>query len=194
MGIPLKRIFDEKRRLVIPLLAAVALNVASYVLVVYPLGARVRSMEQRERTASQALLTAEREDAAARAVLQGRDRTDSALKAFYNDVLPTSFGNARDITYLRLDQIAHQHDVRIRRQNAATQKEDERKGVLARLRITMQLEGDYEDIRRFIYELESGSDFVVIDSVALAQDATPGAPLSLTLGLSTYYRAEPHGA
>ena len=194
MGIPLKRVFDEKRRLVIPLLAAVALNVASYVLVVYPLGVRVRSMEQRERTASQELLAAEREDAAARAVLQGRDRTDSALKAFYKDVLPTSFGNARDITYLRLDQIAHQHDVHIRRQNAATEKDGERKGALARLRITMQLEGDYEDIRRFIYELESGSDIVVIDSVALAQDVTPGAPLSLALGLSTYYRAEPHGA
>ncbi len=60
--------------------------------------------------------------------------------------------------------------------------------------MTMALEGDYENIRRFIYQLESGSDFVVIDSVALAQDAQAGAPLTLTLGLSTYFLAEPHGA
>ena len=43
MAIPLKRVFDEKRRLVIPILAALALNIALYALVVYPLGARVRS-------------------------------------------------------------------------------------------------------------------------------------------------------
>lgn len=194
MRIPLKRIVNEKRRLVVPLLAALALNLVLYVLVVYPLGVRVRSMEQREQAAAQELLAAEREDAAARAVLQGRDRTSSALKSFYTDVLPDSFVDARDVAYLRLDKIAHQHNVRIRRQNAATEKEKDRKGSLSRLRITMQLEGEYDDIRRFIYDLESGSDFVVIDTVSLAQDATPGASLSLALGLSTYYLADPHGA
>ena len=32
----------------------------------------------------------------------------------------------------------------------------------------MSLHGDYEDIRRFIYQVESGTDFIVIDSIALA--------------------------
>jgi hypothetical protein len=124
--------------------------------------------------------------------VQGRDRTDSALRAFYKDILPGSLASARDITYLRLAEIADQHDIRIKRRSTDTAST--RQGSLARLQITMALEGNYENIRQFIYQLESGSDFVVIDSVALAQDVDPGSPLTLTLGLSTYYRAEPHGA
>jgi Tfp pilus assembly protein PilO len=192
MAIPVKRIFDEKRRLVIPLLAALALNIALYALLVYPLGVRVRSMEQREQAAAQEMAAAQREDAAARAVLQGRDRTGSALNTFYKDVLPTSLSNARDVTFLRLEELGEQHGIRIKRRTSTTDKD--KKGSLARLRITTELEGNYENIRRFIYQLESGSNFVVIDSVQLSQDAAPGSPLALTLGLSTYYRAEPHGA
>jgi Tfp pilus assembly protein PilO len=193
MAMPLiKRVFNEKRRLVVPLLAALALNIALYVFVVYPLGVRVRSMENREQAATQELAAAQREDAAARALLQGRDRTGTALSTFYKDVLPTSLSNARDVTFLRLEELGEQYAIRIKRRNAATDKD--KSGSLARLRITTELEGNYENIRRFIYQLESGSNFVVIDSVQLAQDATPGAPLALTLGLSTYYRAEPHGA
>ena len=47
MHLPLKRIFDEKRRLVIPVLAGLALNVVLFAGVVYPLGVRVRSTEAR---------------------------------------------------------------------------------------------------------------------------------------------------
>lgn len=192
MAIPVKRVFDEKRRIVIPLLAALALNIALYALVVYPLGVRVRSMEQREQAAAQEMAAAEREDAAARAVLQGRDRTGTALNTFYKDVLPTSLSSARDVTFLRLEELGEAHDIRIKRRTSTTDKD--KKGSLARLRITTELEGNYENIRRFIYQLESGPNFVVIDSVQLSQDAAPGSPLALTLGLSTYYRAEPHGA
>jgi Tfp pilus assembly protein PilO len=192
MRIPLRRIFDEKRRLAIPVLAALALNIALYALVVYPLGVRVRNTELRQQAAAQELLVAQRDDAAAQGIVAGRDRTDSALQAFYKDVLPRGLGSARDITYLRLAQLAEQHGIQINRRNAETATNPQ--GSLARLRITMSLEGNYESIRRFIYQLESGTDFVVIDSVALAQDAQAGSGLTLTLGLSTYYQAEPHGA
>jgi len=192
MAIPLKRVFEEKRRFVIPLVAALALNIGLYALVVYPLGVRVRSMEQREQAAAREMAAAEREDAAARAVLQGRDRTGSALNTFYKDVLPTSLSSARDVTFLRLEELGEQHDIRIKRRTTTT--DTDKKGPLARLSITTELEGNYENIRRFIYQLESGSNFVVIDSLQLSQDAAPGSPLALTLGLSTYYRAEPHGA
>jgi Tfp pilus assembly protein PilO len=124
--------------------------------------------------------------------LEGRDRTGTALNTFYKNVLPTSLSSARDVTFLRLEELGEQHDIRIRRRTTTTDKD--KKGTLARLRITTELEGNYENIRRFIYQLESGSNFVVIDSVQLSQDAAPGSPLALTLGLSTYYRAEPHGA
>ena len=189
MRIPLKRVFDDKRRLIVPILAGLAINIGLYFFVVYPLGVRVRTMEQRDQAAALELQAAQRDDASAKGILEGRDRAESALKAFYTDVLPSSFASARDATFLRVHEIAEQHDVRTSHQTSLTDKD--RKGGLQRLRITIQLEGNYENIRRFIYQLESGPDFVVIDSVDLAQDSELGSRLVLTLSLSTYYRPEP---
>jgi Tfp pilus assembly protein PilO len=55
----------------------------------------------------------------------------------------------------------------------------------------MTLRGNYEDIRRFIHEVESGDDFIVLDSISLQQGAEAGAPLTLALALSTYYQVAP---
>jgi hypothetical protein len=189
--IPFRRAFEEHRGLVIPVAAALALNAIVYVAIVYPLGARVRSAAQREEIATRELEAAQRDDQASGAMLQGRDRTDTALKAFYNDVLPSSLASANRITYLRLAQLAAQHHLRYSHRSA--EPETNSQGALRRLRITTVLEGDWENVRRFIYQLESGPDFIVIDSVSLNQDPAAGAPLQLTLALSTFYQPE-HGA
>jgi hypothetical protein len=51
----------------------------------------------------------------------------------------------------------------------------------------MVLQGEYESVRQFIYELETAPDFIIIDGMSLAQ-AEANKPLALTLELSTYYR------
>jgi Tfp pilus assembly protein PilO len=191
MHLPLKRIFDDKRRLIIPLLAGLALNVVLLIAVVYPLRARVRSTEGRAATATQQLLAAEREHSEARGITAGRDRTDVALKAFYKEVLPASHAQARQATFLRLTQLAEQHNLEPSRRS--TDPAQNRESSLARVQIAMTLKGNYEDIRRFIYHVESGSDFIVIDSISLRQEPEAGAGLTLTLALSTYYLAEPDG-
>ena len=187
----LSRIFRENRRLLIPLVGALALNVLLYVGIVYPLSARARSTEGRASTAAAQLQAAEREDAAARAVEKGREHTGAALKAFYQDVLPSNFAQARQATYLRLSQLAEQHN--LQQTHRSTNPQSEKDSSLARVRITMTLEGDYEDIRRFIYQLESGTDFIVIDSMGIRQGAEAGSALGLDLMLSTYYHARPNG-
>ena len=60
------------------------------------------------------------------------------------------------------------------------------------LKIHTQWQGDYESLRRFIYELEISPAFVIIDDVALAQ-LDPEKPLTLSLDLSTYYRLGSNG-
>ena len=192
MHLPLRRIFEDKRRLVIPVLAGLALNVVLFAGVVYPLGARVRSMESREQAAAQALRAAAREDADARGITQGRDLTQTALKAFYQDVLPSSHAQARQATFLRLTQLAEQHNLEQSRRS--TDPKQERESSLARLQISMTLRGNYEDIRRFIHQVENGTDFIVIDSIALQQGEEAGAPLTLALSLSTYYHAVADGS
>lgn len=191
MHLPLRRVFDEKRRMVVPVLGGLALNVVLFVAVVYPLSMRVRSTETRALAAAEQLQAAEREDAEARGLIQGRDRTDQALKAFYKDVLPSSQAEARQATFSRLSQLAEQHNLEQSRRSH--DPAPQRDSTLARVQISMMLQGNYEDIRRFIYQLESGSDFIVIDSISLRQGAEAGAPLSLALALSTYYLPEPNG-
>jgi len=60
------------------------------------------------------------------------------------------------------------------------------------LRVHTQFQGDYESLRRFIYQLESDPAFVIIDDVQLAQ-SDPTKPLTLQLQLSTYYRLGSNG-
>ena len=191
MHLPLRRIFDDKRGVLIPVLAALVLNVVLFIAVVYPLRARARRAEARAATAAQELRAAERDDADARGITEGRDRTQVALNAFYKDVLPASHAQARQATFLRLTQLAEQHHLQpSRRSTDPTQSKDSN---LARLEISMTLQGNYDDIRRFIYHVETGSDFIVIDSIALRQGEEVGSPLTLALELSTYYRAGTDG-
>jgi Tfp pilus assembly protein PilO len=189
MRLSVKRVFDEKRRIAIPVLAGLALNVLLFAGVVVPLGARVRSTETRAERAAQELQAAVREEADARGITESRDRTDVALKAFYEEVLPSSHARARQATFLRLTQLADQHNLEQSRRS--TEPTQQKESSLARLQTSMTLQGDYDDIRRFVHQVESGTDFIVIDSISLRQGAEADAPLTLVLLLSTYYRAEP---
>ncbi len=192
MPLPLKRVFDEKRRVLLPIGAALALNVVLYAGVVYPMSMRMAGTEARAQTAQQTLIAAERDDAAARSAAEGREQTDAALKTFYADVLPSTIAQARQATFLRLTQLAEEHNLKPSRRD--TEVEPGRGKSVDRMRATMSLQGSYEDIRQFIHEVESGEDFIVIDSVALRQGVESGGPLTLDLSLSTYYRARSGGA
>jgi Tfp pilus assembly protein PilO len=192
MRTSLRRIFDEKRRIMIPVLGGLALNIVLYVVFVYPLSVRVRSVESRAQVAAQARQAAERDEASARGAAEERQRTDAALQDFYKDILPSNFAQAQQTMFLRLTQVAELHNLQPSRRDTA--RDTDKEGSLVRMRASMSLKGNYEDIRRFIYHVESGTDFIVIDSVVLRQGTEPGSPLILDLGLSTYYRARPDAA
>lgn len=181
-----RRILAEKRAVVLPLLIVFATNVLIYAAAVYPLTMKVEAAWQRALAAQSALRSATRSFEIARDTVTGKDQADSELRKFYKEVLPADLAGARRITYLRLAQLAEQTKLRYERRTA--KPEHERESQLSRLRITMVLAGEYEDIRRFIYELETAPEFVVIEDVALAHGAVRDAPLVLTLRVLTYYR------
>ena len=56
----------------------------------------------------------------------------------------------------------------------------------------MVLEGEYDNVRQFIYELETTPAFVIIDNVTLTQ-ADPNGPLALNVELSAYFRMGMNG-
>ena len=51
----------------------------------------------------------------------------------------------------------------------------------------MELSGSYDDVRVFIYELETAPEFVVIDNISLGERGGQG-PLQFDVELSTYFR------
>jgi Tfp pilus assembly protein PilO len=187
----LKRVIIEKRRFVLPILIVLVANIAAYALVVYPLASSVAGGETRAAAAAAALQAAERDQATAAAMVAGKARAEQELAKFYTDVLPRDLGAAQRVMYLQLAQLARECSLRYTRR--ALVAEPVRQSKLSTLAMTMTLEGSYEDIRRFIYKIETGTPFVVIDNVALGQGREPNGQLALTLVLSTFYQVAGDG-
>jgi len=186
----LQRILREKRSIIVPLFVALLANVAAYVLVVRPLGVRSANAAERARVAAERLKAAEADRDAARALVAGTTLAQQELATFYDQVLPADLSTARRMTYAPLPALARRTNVRYDASHTAIEPVKNQR--IGRLRISMVLEGDYDNIRRFIYELESTSAFVIIDDVTLAQN-NPDRPLALSLELSAYFRTGLNG-
>jgi Tfp pilus assembly protein PilO len=187
-----RRVIVEKRRVLWPLAVAVLVNVVAYAAVVYPLKTRVASGQTRAADADRDLRAAERGLQAARATAQGKQRAEADLQTFYGRVLPGDVASARRVVYVRLAQLARESSLKLERQTADEER-DSKESRLQRLRLSLVLEGSYENIRRFVHAIEIAPEFVIIDNAALALRNEPNAPLVLTLAVSTYFVSDANG-
>jgi len=186
----LQRVLREKRAILVPLFVGLLANVAAYALVVRPLGVRSATAADRAVAARASLATAERDLEAARDLVAGKTLAEQELSTFYDKVLPADLSAARRMTYAALPALARRANVRYEASRSAIEPVKDQR--LGRLRISMVLEGDYEDFRQFIYELETTPAFVIIDNVTLAQ-GNPEGPLAVSLELSAYFRMGVNG-
>jgi Tfp pilus assembly protein PilO len=184
--IDLPRVYGEKRRLVIALAVAALVNVAFYAAVIYPRTSSAGALEARAQAAALQRMQAQADLNAAEATRTGQERAARQLAKFYDSVLPQGQKGARQITYLRLAALADESNLDYDRRSI--QAKHERESVLEHMDMTMVLEGDYRDVRRFIHKIETAPEFVVIHDISLVQ-GEKNTPLSLTLQLSTYYKA-----
>jgi Tfp pilus assembly protein PilO len=182
----LARIVAERRRLVIALAAAFAVNVLVYAIVIYPRTSTAGALEARAQAAALARARASADLAAAEAMRTGQERAAQQLARFYDSVLPQGQDGARRITYRRLAALADESNLDYDRRTIAIRRD--RESQLEHMDVTMSLQGEYRDVRGFIHRLEVAPEFVVIEDISLAQDER-NAPLTLTLKLSTYYKA-----
>jgi Tfp pilus assembly protein PilO len=184
--VPLSRVLREHRSALLPLVIVLAINLIVLAVVVLPLSQRVVTSEARAQTADRAQAAADSEFKHAESIRDGKTRASADLEMFYRDVLPADAAVARRITHVKPQQRAREHNVRYER--GATNEEEIDDSVLERQTVSMTLSGDYDDLRAFIYTLETSPDFIVIDNVGIAEGSGVDAPLSLSLDLSTYYR------
>jgi Tfp pilus assembly protein PilO len=188
--VPLARVLREQRRWLIPLTAIIVINIGVLIGVVLPMARSVDAGERRGATADKALADATKDLKEAQATRDGQAQATTDLDTFYRQVLPADVATARRITHVKLSQLARAHDVTFERSQANI--EAIKKSQLERLMVSYDLAGNWNDIRQFIYEIETGPEFVVIDNVVLSEGTDGNAPLSLTLEVSTYFRSEGH--
>ena len=186
-----RRMFSENRRAVYVIAVALIVNAALYALVVYPLAQRVQNGEQQAGEATRELVAARRTSESARGTVTGKKEADAELLKFYQDVLPPDLSGARRILYPHLDQLA-------RKANLTTGQyrfnpEEGRTGELRKLTMTMNLTGEYSGVRRFIHELETAPEFLVLESVSVTTEAEGERRLNVLAQIATYYRAPDHG-
>ena len=186
-----KRVLNEKRALIVPLILGLIGNMAAYGLWVYPLEVKSAGAANRAAAAARSLQLADRELAAARALVTGKSRADQELTTFFEKVLAPSLPAARDLTYATLPSLAKKSNVKLLDRRFEVEK-PEKNARLGLLKVHTAWQCDYESFRRFIYALESAPPFVIIDDVALAQ-SDPSKPLMLVIELSTYYRLGANG-
>jgi Tfp pilus assembly protein PilO len=185
-----RRVVAEHRRVILPLVVLLVFNVLVYAGGVYPLAQRVANIQERDRAAEQALQHAQREHDAASGARAGKERAAVELATFYKDVLPADFPGARRLTYLRLNQLAREAGLRVTSLDTDPSNA-ERHSTLERVEIALDLEGSYDAIRAFIYQLDTAPEFVVIDDVSLSDREGDARVHGLSMRMSTFYSKAP---
>jgi Tfp pilus assembly protein PilO len=181
-----RRVLVEKRHLIWPLAIALLVNAALLALVVYPLSRKVAGGEEQAEAAAASLDEARRDYASARATVTGKQTADEALEQFYGAVLPPDLSGARRISYLRIEQLLGQASLRLdQRTNRATPVQDSR---LGKLTMSVTFSGTYQNVRRFVYALETSPEFLVLENVALSQNERAEGTLNVTVLVATYFR------
>jgi Tfp pilus assembly protein PilO len=186
-----RRVMAEKRGLIYPLVGVILANVALFIAVVYPLSLKVANGERDARNAAAARQAAQAEYDAARATVSGKKQADDELKKFYGAVLPPDQSAARRILYEKIDTLESTANVKPGAKNF--EPTQERGSQLGKLTATVTLTGEYRNIRRFIHDLETAPEFLILENVALSQESERDRGLTVVVKVATYFRASTDG-
>lgn len=181
-----RRVVQEHRRAVVIIGAVFVLNVLLYVSVVRPWNQSVANIEQRTLAAEQARAAAQTEFNRANGTLTGKDRATKELETFYSKVLAQDLSGARRLTYGRVQRLAQEY--RLAYEGSRYEPLAERDSTLTKLKVNVELNGTYNNMRSFIHAIETAPQFVVIENISLAEGTNEGS-LRLAMDLSTYYRS-----
>jgi Tfp pilus assembly protein PilO len=190
-----RRVYVERRAVILPLLVLLVANLTMLALAVLPLSENVSSLHGEALNATTTLLKARLVDKQAREARASKDRAGQELKKFYVDILPANASAARKLVSF-LEHTAGESGLQFLR--SQLEESDVKDSQLERMSGKVTLVGDYQNIRKFLYAVETAQQFVVIERVGLSQAAdlrsTNSGRLEVTLDLATYYLAGSAGA
>ena len=182
----IQRVFTERRRVVLPLLVFLVADGVALGAVFWLQRTR-DSAEESRIEAVLSLEAARKQEASAKGDKASMARADIELKTFYGEVLPKNFATAVNVTNFWLSGSAEA--ARLRYRSGQFESEAVRESRLTKASALVTLVGDYADIRRFLYEVETAQEFVIIERVELSQPnlVQGNAQLELALTVATYF-------
>jgi len=186
---PWRRIYQERRAVVLPLLVVLVVNAAIFALAVLPLRRSVATAEDGSADATLALAEARRQERQAKDARTSKERAEQELTKFYGEKLPRDPNTARKVTTAWLQQAVA--DAGLIFKNNHFDTDAVRDSQLTRVLVKFTLQGRYPAIRKLLYALETAEEFVVVDKVELAQSGSDAqissGLLEVSLTVSTYH-------
>lgn len=188
------RIFSERRTVIVPLLVFLIGNIAVLALIVWPLQRTVDGAQEARYQSVSRLDVARKFETQAKAERAGKERADGELKKFYVEILPKNFRGAVGVASFWLGRVADESRLTFRA--GQWNREPIRDSRLTKVTGQVTLVGDYANIRRFLYEVETAQEFIIVEKVELSQANATQADslLEVALSVATYYLTEPQSA
>jgi Tfp pilus assembly protein PilO len=187
-----RRVFEERKRTLLPLLVALVANLAALVLAVIPLRTAVSAAETEAIRATLELGEARRLHREAQQARTSKETADQELRRFYTDVLPRDLPTAQKTMNLWVAEAAREAGLDFRGSHFDWGEVRESQLTRAFSRITLQ--GSYPSIRRFLHAVETAEEFVVVERVELVQQAdqvSSSGDLEVSLVVATYFVTTP---
>jgi Tfp pilus assembly protein PilO len=184
-----RRAYEERRKVALPLLVFLLANAAILAFAVLPLRRSVASNEAEALDATAKLGQARLDNRRAADARVRKEEADKELKKFYAEVLPTDRASSVRLVLFWVERAARES--RVVFQSSQADQEDMRDSRLQRISCHLTLKGDYQDIRRFLYNLETAQQFIVVEKVELAQQGNAqqnaNGQLEVGLDVATYF-------
>ena len=187
-----RRLLDERRKTLLPLLVGLAANIAALVLAVLPLRTAVSAADAAATDATLQLGEARRLQREAQQARVSKETADAELRRFYTSVLPRDLPTAQKTMNLWVAEAAREAGLDF--QGSHFDWADVRDSPLTRAFSRITLQGSYPSIRRFLHAVETAEEFVVVERVELVQQADQVAAtgqLEVSLVVATYFVRAP---
>ena len=185
-----RRVYQDRRAVMLPLLMALVLNIGVWLLGVVPFRTRLSAAEADAREAAVELVNARRIAEQAAQAAASRSQADAQLKAFYGSVLPSDYPTAVKTTNAWVQQAATDAGLAFRSSRFEREPVDESR--LSRAVSNVSLTGQYVDLRRFLHALEVAEEFIVLERVELVDTTANqqgGGAIGIEAVVSTFFVA-----
>jgi Tfp pilus assembly protein PilO len=184
-----RRILIERRSVIVPLAIFLAANVIVLMAVVLPLRRSVAGAEDRRNEAYAHLNVAKAELADIERAAGAKKKASEDLQTFYEKILPPTSSAARNEVAFWPEKTAQSLGLKYT-SIETTQPTEVRDSRLWRVTSRFTLRGEYPNIRKFVYHVESAQQFLVIDKITLAQTGSQqmnSSTLEFEIGIATYF-------